>query len=89
MENFLEPLNAILILIILNKVIYSGIMQLFITDFFFHADFFFDEPAIFSCQYKQVNEILIINEFFETVIFRYENCTLKCYYRYCKIYRNP
>ena len=53
-------------------------MQLFITDFFFHADFFFDEPAIFSCQYKQVNEILIINEFFETVIFRYENCTLKC-----------
>ena len=77
MENFLEPLNAILILIIFNKVIYSGVMQLFITDFFF-MHFFFDEPAIFSCQYKQVNEILIINEFFETVIFRYENCTLKC-----------
>ena len=38
---------------------------------------FCDEPAKFSWQYKQVNEILIITEFFETVIFWYENCTLQ------------
>ena len=68
-------------------------MQLFIKNFFFHAEFFYfvfcDEPAKFSWQYKQVNEILIITEFFETVIFWYENCTLQFQDRYCKIYRNP
>lgn len=50
---------------------------------------FCDEPAKFFWQYKQVNEILIITEFFETVIFWYENCTLQFQDRYCKIYRNP